>query len=64
MVDLSPPHLRWACSYCSYAYEPKLGDPEHGYPAGTLFEELDEDWCCPWCGAPKDTFVREDQLDA
>ncbi|MBN2713877.1 MAG: rubredoxin [Planctomycetes bacterium] len=50
---------RWACSYCSYAYDPELGDPDNGIPAGTPFASLPDDWVCPWCGQPKDDFISE-----
>jgi rubredoxin len=27
-------------------------------PAGTLFEELPDEWCCPNCDAPRTKFLR------
>jgi rubredoxin len=50
---------RYACTVCSYGYIPALGDPEHGIRPGTPFEDLPEDWRCPWCGAGKSEFVPE-----
>jgi rubredoxin len=47
---------RYACSACSYIYDPSAGDPEHGVPPNTPFEELPEDWVCPDCGVGKDMF--------
>jgi len=35
---------------CGYRYNPALGDPEHGIPPGTPFEDLPADWECPECG--------------
>ncbi|MCP4591733.1 MAG: rubredoxin [bacterium] len=52
---------RYACTVCSYGYHPLKGDPEHGVPPGTPFEDLPEDWCCPWCGVSKDQFVPEEE---
>ena len=50
---------RYACTICSYGYNPALGDPENGIPSGTPFADLPDDWHCPWCGATKDQFVPE-----
>ena len=50
---------RYACTVCAYGYYPMKGDPEGGIPAGTTFEDLPDDWRCPWCGATKDQFVPE-----
>ncbi len=52
---------RYACTVCSYGYDPALGDPENGIPRGTPFEDLPEDWRCPWCGAKKSEFVPEQE---
>ena len=35
---------------CGYRYDPAIGDPEHGIPPGTPFEDLPDDWECPECG--------------
>ena len=47
---------KYQCQACSYVYDPEKGDPENGVAAGTAFEDLPDDWCCPDCGAPKDMF--------
>ena len=47
---------RYVCSVCNYVYDPEKGDPEHGIPAGTPFEELPDDWRCPRCKQSKDKF--------
>lgn len=41
-----------------YEYHPHDGDPEHGAPAGTAFQDLPADWFCPRCGAGKPDFRR------
>ncbi|MGR0187555.1 rubredoxin [Azospirillum aestuarii] len=41
-----------------YEYHPSDGDPEHGAPAGTAFQDLPADWFCPRCGAGKPDFRR------
>jgi len=45
----------FVCPNCDYVYDEAAGDPREGWPAGTLFAEIDPDWTCPDCG------VREQQ---
>ena len=47
---------KYECTVCGYIYDPAVGDPDHGIPAGTAFEGLPEDWTCPDCGAEKEWF--------
>jgi glyoxylase-like metal-dependent hydrolase (beta-lactamase superfamily II) len=47
---------KYVCSVCGAVYDPAVGDPEHGIPAGTKFEDLPADWKCPRCRQPKDKF--------
>ncbi len=49
----------WVCSICQYVYDPAVGDPDNGVPAGTPFASLPADWCCPVCGAGKDAFEQQ-----
>lgn len=46
------------CSVCGMVYDPAIGDPDHGIPAGTPFEKLPADWKCPRCRQPKEKFNR------
>jgi rubredoxin len=46
------------CRSCGYVYDPEIGDPISGIPAGTPFEELPEQWICPLCGVRKTEFVE------
>ena len=32
------------------------GWPEDGIEAGTKWEDVSDDWCCPYCGATKADF--------
>jgi len=50
-------YQKFICEPCGYIYDPQLGDPDSGIPAGTPFEELPEDWVCPICGLGKDVFL-------
>lgn len=49
---------KYVCIPCGYIYDPEVGDPENGVPAGTPFEALPEDWVCPLCLAAKDMFEK------
>jgi rubredoxin len=44
---------KYKCTVCGYIYQPNTGDPEHGFPPGTKFEDLPENWTCPVCGVKK-----------
>jgi len=48
--------VKWQCTVCGYVYDPEVGDPENGIPAGTPFEALPDSWVCPECGVGKDWF--------
>jgi len=50
---------KYVCSVCGYVYDPAEGDPDNGIAAGTSFEELPEDWCCPVCSVGKSEFTEE-----
>ena len=47
---------KYICSVCGTVYDPALGDPAHGIPAGTKFEDLPADWKCPRCRQGKAKF--------
>ncbi|HQK93128.1 MAG TPA: rubredoxin [Armatimonadota bacterium] len=49
--------MKWVCEPCGYVYDPEIGDPDGGVPAGTSFEDLPDDWVCPLCGVGKDMFA-------
>jgi flavin reductase (DIM6/NTAB) family NADH-FMN oxidoreductase RutF/rubredoxin len=50
---------KYQCTCCGHIYDPEVGDPEHGIPPGTRFEDLPDDWVCPVCGAEKVDFVKK-----
>jgi rubredoxin len=37
------------CPECGFIYDERHGDPFSGYPAGTAFSDLPEDYNCPHC---------------
>ena len=49
---------RWVCSVCDYEYTEEAGDPAAGIPAGTLFEDIPDDWRCPGCSVGKEALER------
>ena len=53
------PSARYVCAVCGHVYDPAVGDPDAGIPAGTRFEDLPENWVCPVCGAAKSDFVKQ-----
>ncbi len=54
------PSDKYYCTACGYVYDPAQGDPEHGIPAGTRFEDLPETWVCPVCGTEKIDFAKKE----
>ncbi len=38
------------CPGCGYTYEVAAGNELEGFPAGTPWSEVPDDWCCPDCG--------------
>ena len=42
---------KWECLVCGYIYDPAENDD-------VAFEDLDENWTCPDCGAGKDMFEK------
>ena len=40
----------YRCDVCGYVYDPQIGDDHEGFPRGTPWSEVPDDWCCPDCG--------------
>jgi alkane 1-monooxygenase len=40
----------WRCPGCGYTYAADSGAPREGFPAGTPWSEIPDDWACPDCG--------------
>lgn len=55
-ILMSEPMKKYRCTVCEYVYDPAVGDPENGIPAGTPFEQLPAGWICPVCGEGKEVF--------
>ncbi|TXS95306.1 rubredoxin [Parahaliea maris] len=40
---------RYRCPGCDYVYDEAQGDEHEGYPPGTPFDQLPDDFTCPDC---------------
>jgi len=49
--------MKYECP-CTYLYEESIGDPDHGIPPGTKWEDVPEDFVCPLCGLGKEEFTK------
>jgi rubredoxin len=41
---------KFECPECGYTYDEAEGNPREGFPAGTPWSEVPDDWNCPDCG--------------
>ncbi|MGI5216544.1 rubredoxin [Nocardia sp. CA-290969] len=39
----------YRCPVCEYIYDEATGDPHEGFPPGTPWSAVPDDWCCPDC---------------
>lgn len=37
------------CPVCGYVYDEAEGEPREGFPAGTAWSDVPDDWTCPDC---------------
>ncbi|MGW0182763.1 rubredoxin [Nocardia sp. NPDC003345] len=40
----------YACPVCGYRYDEITAAPREGFPRGTPWAAVPDDWCCPDCG--------------
>jgi rubredoxin len=40
----------YACPECGHLYDEAVGNPREGFPPGTPFADVPDDWSCPDCG--------------
>lgn len=40
----------YACPECGHTYDETTGNPREGFPPGTPFSAVPDDWTCPDCG--------------
>jgi rubredoxin len=52
---------RYRCPACGHIYDERRGNPREGYPSGTRWEAIPEDFRCPDCAVrDKPDFVKVD----
>ncbi len=51
---------KYKCTVCGHIYDPAVGDPIGGFPPGTSFEDLPDDWVCPICNVGKEEYMEMD----
>lgn len=52
---------KYVCSICNYVYDQAKGVPDGQVAPGTKWDDLEDDWICPICGASKSEFFEEGQ---
>ncbi len=50
---------KYVCDVCGWVYDPAVGAPADGVPAGTAWDKVKDDFVCPECGAGRDSFSPE-----
>ncbi|MCQ2188577.1 MAG: rubredoxin [Paludibacteraceae bacterium] len=50
---------KFVCDVCGWEYDPEYGAPEVGIAAGTPWEEVPDDFECPFCRAEKAQFTQD-----
>ncbi len=54
----------WLCPVCEYVYDEAEGAPREGFPAGTPWSDVPEDWTCPDCSVrEKPDFVLAEKAE-
>jgi rubredoxin len=41
--------MKYCCPNCGYEYDEAKGEPREGFPAGTAWKLIPDDWACPGC---------------
>jgi rubredoxin len=49
------------CRHCLTIYDEAIGEPGNNIKAGTLFNELPDDYCCSLCEAPKEELLKTEK---
>ena len=50
--------MKYECDACGYIYDEETGDPDNGIEPGTKWEDIPDDFTCPFCGVGKDGFSK------
>jgi len=49
-------YKKYSCITCGLNYDEAAGWPDEGFPPGTRWEDIPDDWTCPDCSASKSDF--------
>jgi rubredoxin len=49
-------YKEYLCVVCGFVYREADGLPEEGFPPGTRWDAIPDNWVCPECGASKEDF--------
>lgn len=52
--------MKYICELCGWIYDEDKGDPNNGIEPGTKFEDLPEDYDCPYCYSEKEAIYPVD----
>lgn len=56
---------RYQCPGCGYVYDERQGDVHEGFPPGTPWSRIPDDWACPQCAVrEKPDFEPQQEQDA
>ncbi len=53
---MAEPYRKFQCGTCGFIYDEAEGLPEDGFPPGTRWEDIPDDWSCPDCSMSKSQF--------
>ena len=53
---MAEPFKTFQCGTCGFIYEEAEGMPEEGFPPGTRWADIPNDWVCPDCSMSKAQF--------
>jgi rubredoxin len=56
--------IRYRCPACGYVFDEQQGHPREGFPPGTAWSEVPDDWACPDCGVRDKVDFEPDAPDA
>jgi len=46
----------YTCNVCGWQYDEAAGLPDKGVASGTKWDDLPDDFVCPFCGVGKEDF--------
>ena len=53
---MAAPFRTFQCGACGFIYDEAAGLPDEGFPPGTRWADIPDDWVCPDCTMSKAQF--------